>query len=673
MFCMKCGTEVIEGAKFCPKCGAAIQQPQPQSAPSAGEETVTEQPKDAPAPDQTPPTVSSQSGGGPTGIENAVQKNAKYYLAEFQKIDRGGKPKFNWAAFFLGPFFCLYRKCAEILKGYFLIPYILIIASVLIMAIGIGGFFLGLMSVGGILSFAGGPWVFINSIRLGRNFNRLYYQHIKSVAEQGKEKQFGTSIGAAIIGAVILIAALTLPSSIATSVLLSSGGDTGEAAGSPLSTVQNGYLGEYTDMTVKELLDGYYSNFYGEGIWDSGVTDSGKDIVQVEYSSESLGTATIQFSMLDEECFKITAFEDPLEDVETASDLLAALNKFYVVSYELQYSQEELAEKEKELWAYLDTVSASSARYGAASDYTGDRAELYRLFGDSQLDMSVVELLEAYGFTSSIAGEETPNEASLPSNPYEFTDEQIASLEWVSVDSLASYMMPDYDGRWILLTDVYIDTYGYDGTDHTLITAIGINSNYLNITCYDTDTYHAMNILTEANMIGRCVFHEDGKYYEVVDAILYGQSASEVIGSSAASTPYEAGQEAAWNVYANALQGTEGYAVAILYNSDDPDATARAEGFYDEAVSQVGYMPWDTYTYTSNTMTDFTVQLYQCQEAGVEAIYLPVTNQDEFYNLLGMLITQCDAMGFYPTFYDSDGLRIELTIEDVYDYLGLGV
>lgn len=71
MFCMKCGTEVIEGAKFCPKCGAAIQHPKPQSTPPVGEETVTEQSKDAPVPDQTPPTASSQSGGGSIGISRA--------------------------------------------------------------------------------------------------------------------------------------------------------------------------------------------------------------------------------------------------------------------------------------------------------------------------------------------------------------------------------------------------------------------------------------------------------------------------------------------------------------------------------------------------------------------------------------------------------------------------
>lgn len=437
--------------------------------------------------------------------------------------------------------------------------------------------------------------------------------------------------------------------------VLSRGGNSSE-----ISTVQNGYLGEFTNMTVKEILDGYYMDTlnYEEGIWDSGITDDGTTIVQVEYTNETLGTVTIQFSLQDEDCFKVTALEDPMENIQNASDLLTILNKFYIVSYESQYSQDELVEKGPELWAYLDTVNAASVRYGAASDYTENRAELHRLFGDAALDMSTAELLEIYGITPSITENATSDEPSSPSNPYEFSDEQIDSLERVSVDNLATYMMPDYDNRWVLLTDVYIDTYRYDGTNHTVITAIGTNNSYLNITCYDAETYHAMNALTTADMIGRCIYHKDGKYYEIVDAILYGQSPSEVVDN-----PYTAGQKAAWNVYEKALQGTDWYNVGILYNSDDPESTERANGFYDEAVSQIGYTPSQIYTYKSST--DFSVQINAFREAGVEAIYLPTIHPNEFSDDFAQLILQCDAMGFYPTFYDASGLYIDFTIEDL--------
>ena len=330
-----------------------------------------------------------------------------------------------------------------------------------------------------------------------------------------------------------------------------------------ISTVRNGYLGEYTDMTVNELLDGYYSDTlgYDEGVWDSGITDDGTTLVQVQYTDEVLDPVTIQFSMLNEDCFKVTAFVDPSEDVEDPSDLLATLNKIYIVSYEVQYPQEEWGNVETELLERLASVNATSVRYGASKDYTGDRSRLYELFDDTPLEMTVVELLNFYGFYGIVDTEIYTDESELPNNPYEFTKEEIASLERVSVDSLANYMMPDYDGQWILLTDVYIDSIGYDGTDSTLMTAIGINSSYLNITCYDTDTYHASNILSGTDMIGRCVYHENGKYYEVVDAILYNQSPADILATNA-DNAYSSGQEAAWNVYASAAQGSEGYCVA---------------------------------------------------------------------------------------------------------------
>lgn len=166
-----------------------------------------------------------------------------------------------------------------------------------------------------------------------------------------------------------------------------------------VSVVRNGYLGEYTDMTVEEILNKYYGSFYTgiDAVWDSGITDDGTTIVQVEYCDEALGTTTIQFSMLDEEYFKVTAFVSPFSIAETATDLLAELNQIYIVAYESQYMQSEMGDVETLLLEHLSSINATSVRYGASKDYTGDRAQLYQLFNDITLDMSVVELLATYG------------------------------------------------------------------------------------------------------------------------------------------------------------------------------------------------------------------------------------------------------------------------------------
>ena len=174
----------------------------------------------------------------------------------------------------------------------------------------------------------------------------------------------------------------------------------GSGTASEISTVQNGYLGEYTDMTVKEVLDSYYGLLYqAEGEWISGENADveGVTMVQVEYSSELIGTAILQFTMLDEQCFEITYIDDPMETIEEASDVLAVLNKVYVAAYESQYEQTELAEIEAQLLERLTEVNATSVRYGASAEYDGDRSQLYQMFGDTQLDMSATELLTRYG------------------------------------------------------------------------------------------------------------------------------------------------------------------------------------------------------------------------------------------------------------------------------------
>ena len=238
-----------------------------------------------------------------------------------------------------------------------------------------------------------------------------------------------------------------------------------------ISTVRNGYLGEYTDMTTEEILDGYYGQMYSDSTWDSGVTDDGTIIVQLDYTSPDLETTTIQFSMLNKDCFKVTAFVSPTEDIEELTDIYAALNMAYVVNREVQYIEENSADTivtfDQILWAELSDISGSSVRYGASKDYTGDRSELYQLFGDQKLDLSVTALLDVYyGILSpdksgTIWGDE-PNEVSptltdstiMPDTS--LIDENYLNIAEHNYDYNYSWIQ-EHEGQWVRIDSLRID------------------------------------------------------------------------------------------------------------------------------------------------------------------------------------------------------------------------
>ena len=243
MFCPKCGSEIPDGASFCPNCGA--QRPEPQQdesikvqMPPQGE---TQSPPKQP-PLRTPAVTGGTERGGSysngsygdgtgrqrepgysdNGLAAVVQRNTLYYMSEFRKVENGEKTKFNWAAFFFGLYFCLYRKCTDLAKKYFLIPFLLLFISGIILIVGISAFALIPMAIGILLAVIGEIWYLINIIRNGRNFNRDYYHHATAVLAKGDPKKYGTSIGMPILVMVLIIVVNIAIALISTAVIVSS-------------------------------------------------------------------------------------------------------------------------------------------------------------------------------------------------------------------------------------------------------------------------------------------------------------------------------------------------------------------------------------------------------------------------------------------------------------------
>ena len=203
-------------------------------------------------------------------------------------------------------------------------------------------------------------------------------------------------------------------------------------------------------MTVKELLDGYYGFIYSdEGIWEGAVDNEGTQTVSAEYSDELLGTARIQFSLTDEGLFKVTSLDDPLEETDEDEALLAVLNKIYVTSFMLEHQDEDTTETEEALLERLSAVDAAAVRYGAPTDYSGNRGQLCQAFGDTTANMSAEELLGLYGVIGD--SEECANSA-IDGAGYTGIWVSEGTAAWESGVTLDLEITERGDGTW----DVYI-------------------------------------------------------------------------------------------------------------------------------------------------------------------------------------------------------------------------
>lgn len=199
MYCLKCGYKIPAGAAFCPNCGAKVQAAESARPAAVPSEAVPQSNAVPPAGPSVPPVApqSAQNNAQPAGdpLAAIVGKHADYYMAEFKKIDAGQKPRFNWAAFLLGPMMCFYRRSGELFKKYFLPVYIALLVSSLVLIVGMSSLNGPVAVVGAVLALAAGVWGLVNAIRFAKNFNRDYYAHCKQqLAKPASERKSGTSI-----------------------------------------------------------------------------------------------------------------------------------------------------------------------------------------------------------------------------------------------------------------------------------------------------------------------------------------------------------------------------------------------------------------------------------------------------------------------------------------------
>mgnify|MGYP001068156792 CR=1 FL=1 len=134
-----------------------------------------------------------------TWKRNFDRRNEEYYIKSFQQMDEGKKFFWNWAAFFLGPIWCAYRKMYSTAIAFILLPIFFTTIGVF----GVGGSSISQVyyRVYTILMFV-----------LAGSANRTYYDILKKKIQKGYHLIDGFSpitpvfliFGVSVVGSEIL-------------------------------------------------------------------------------------------------------------------------------------------------------------------------------------------------------------------------------------------------------------------------------------------------------------------------------------------------------------------------------------------------------------------------------------------------------------------------------------
>lgn len=96
--------------------------------------------------------------------------------------------------------------------------------------------------------------------------------------------------------------------------------------------------------------------------------------------------------------------------------------------------------------------------------------------------------------------------------------------------------------------------------------------------------------------------------------------------------------------------------VAVIYDSSDVYSTGLYENFVAQAAEKnIEIVATEAFTTDSNT--DFSVQLQKAKESGASLLFLPIYNQEA-----ASILIQADAMDFKPSYFGCDGLDGILTL-----------
>ena len=110
-----------------------------------------------------------------------------------------------------------------------------------------------------------------------------------------------------------------------------------------------------------------------------------------------------------------------------------------------------------------------------------------------------------------------------------------------------------------------------------------------------------------------------------------------------------------------------GSKIAIIYKNDDVYST----GIYNSFVAKAAELNLEivsTTTFTTDSQTDFSVQIADAKANGADLVFLPM-----YYDAASLILTQANAIGYAPKFFGVDGMDGILTVEGFDTALAEGV